>query len=339
MYFDELRINHKKGHILQEDHYYPFGLSINALSSSAALSKPNRFKYNGFEKQTEFDLNWYDYSARQYDPQTGRFTSVDPAADLMTRHSPYNYAFDNPLRFTDPDGMMPDDVVEDGSSKPSWEDELAREMRIARNKQMLIDAFGGCATCDQDTDQDQGTSNRFTAEQLAKHNIRPLDTKSNNYGNDLIEMLGRIRNLLAENEDHLVSSKQFSKGIFTGNSFNSVSVLRTVLGFEGVNLQIDVRTAGSSNEPNYEDRLINHISASDKAGIGYKVVLKRNFAGKIVRGKTEIEYRIEMGPVSLTYNGVIYSQKSIDNMNQWASDVIAIMNGKKTIKEVKKQIK
>ncbi|GAB5524257.1 MAG: hypothetical protein Roseis2KO_21290 [Roseivirga sp.] len=105
VYFDELRINHKKGHILQEDHYYPFGMSINALSSSAPLSKPNQFKYTGMEFQDDFSFDTYDYGARGYDPQIGRFMQIDPHADSYHSVSPYNYAFNNPILYNDPTGM------------------------------------------------------------------------------------------------------------------------------------------------------------------------------------------------------------------------------------------
>ena len=89
------------------DYYYPFGLSFNSYQRSG--EKANDFLYNSFEIQNELDLGWYDYQARYFDPVIARFLNVDPAADLMRRHSPYNYGFDNPIRFTDPDGMVPEE--------------------------------------------------------------------------------------------------------------------------------------------------------------------------------------------------------------------------------------
>ncbi len=112
--------------ILEEDHYYPYGLKHNGYSSSHLvfdkedegtgiiltpvnpfLGDSYKYKFGGKEYQEEFDINTYDFGARNYDPALGRWMNIDPLAEMMRRHSPYNYAFDNPVYFIDPDGMAP----------------------------------------------------------------------------------------------------------------------------------------------------------------------------------------------------------------------------------------
>ena len=93
--------------VIQENHYYPFGMSMGTELNRYTNQDPeNRYKYNSKELTSDFDLNLHDYGARWYNASIGRWTSMDPLADSYASFSPYNYTLNNPIRFIDPDGRL-----------------------------------------------------------------------------------------------------------------------------------------------------------------------------------------------------------------------------------------
>ena len=91
------------GAAVQRVWYFASGLPV---TENAATTAVNSRLHIGKEF-TAFDgLWWYDNDARQYDPLTMRFTTLDPLAANYPSLSPYAYCANNPVNYIDPDGKQ-----------------------------------------------------------------------------------------------------------------------------------------------------------------------------------------------------------------------------------------
>jgi len=113
VFFDNLSVTHYSGPMLEENHYYPFGLQMSGISDRAiknqyALNKERANGGSELQNQEFSDgsgLESYDAVFRMYDPQIGRFWQQDPLGEWAESWSPYSFVLDNPISFNDPIGL------------------------------------------------------------------------------------------------------------------------------------------------------------------------------------------------------------------------------------------
>jgi RHS repeat-associated protein len=102
----------KDGNKTDSGHYAPFGMS----SDTDGTKDTTPYLYTGQELD---DTGLYNYKARLYSAELGRFISPDPViANAYNPQglNPYSYVNNNPVMYTDPSGMM----TPEGSKGTSW---------------------------------------------------------------------------------------------------------------------------------------------------------------------------------------------------------------------------
>jgi RHS repeat-associated protein len=118
--------------------YDAFGLELKTLSSQNPVN-PNRFKWLDREDLTELN-GVSDLVNRFYDRQIGRFWSVDAKADVgqQIRFSPYAYGFNNPVRFSDPDGLF-GDIYDQKANKIGTDNKDDGKVYVVTDRQTVKD--------------------------------------------------------------------------------------------------------------------------------------------------------------------------------------------------------
>jgi RHS repeat-associated protein len=136
VFFDNMQVTHIRGPLLEETHYYPFGLTQAGISSKAlSFGQPeNKKKFTSQEFDDDLGLNLYQMRFRNHDPQIGRFIQIDPLADQYVYNSTYAYAENDVIRAIDVEGLEKLVIIHEKINRAVFQ---VTTQTVSRNGQFL----------------------------------------------------------------------------------------------------------------------------------------------------------------------------------------------------------
>jgi RHS repeat-associated protein len=258
VFFDNIELRHTSGPVLEENHYYPFGMLMDMSYMPVSVNERNFYEYGRKELQTEHNLNWGDHENRMSDYTAGRWWVVDPLAEDYYDWSPYAHTLNNPVLFIDPNGESID-----------WYFNLhnGQIVNVPGNKDLFKIGYIRLAGDDASIGdiKDVLTSCNYTYELAAESGIQ-VDTEKQYKGWAMMQIynpenVGTILGLsFAGSATAANNSKQFLPGMGTGGkSVWSLNALERGLSIE--------KSLGGNLPKNFPviDKLQNGVATSIKS--------------------------------------------------------------------------
>jgi len=215
--------------------YYPFGLKHSGYNDQITGRK-HKYGFGGKEFQDDLYLDWYDVTARNYDPALGRWMNLDPLAVTMRRHSPYNFGFDNPIFWTDPDGMAPEHIGLDKNLTKEQRAEVMSNLQKLTDDKLSYNSETNKVEISGTNDSGDKSSGTGLIRSLVNHDKNVTittdgslsgsseesvneTTASNGEGSDSVVTLGGLHKVLVE-KNGKVSAEMLTKDLALGHELS-----------------------------------------------------------------------------------------------------------------------
>jgi len=172
-----------------------------------------------------------------------RWISPDPLAEKFPGWSPYNYVLNNPLKFNDPDGRQPDDVILKGKEKQKAFDQL--QSSVAGELALTMDGNG------------RVTYTRTGEGKLSKNAMQLAAAIDD--GTIYVEVM-------AENTTITSSSDLYIGGAFMGNQITIKGKhLSTITSYQEVNPEVLGKMSNAHGKPGAD--MLHEVTEAYQGGL------------------------------------------------------------------------